>query len=78
MDEYNFAINKELDNINRDKIIFEHELENNRNRMAFMLQNELGKDIDDVLSGKKLVKISFFNKIKYKLKFIFNKIFEIF
>ena len=78
MNTYQNNINKELTNINNDKIIFEHELKTHRDNIAHMLKTDMGKDIDDVLSGKKIVKLSFFEKIKYKTKYYLNILFNTF
>lgn len=78
MNTYQNNINKELTNINNDKIIFEHELKTHRDNIAHMLKTDMGKDIDDVLSGKKIVKLSFFEKIKYKTKYYLNLLFNTF
>lgn len=78
MNTYQNSINKELTNINNDKIIFEHELKTHRDNIAHMLKTDMGKDIDDVLSGKKIVKLSFFEKIKYKTKYYLNILFNTF
>lgn len=78
MNTYQNSINKELTNINNDKIIFEHELKTHRDNIAHMLKTDMGKDIDDVLSGKKIVKLSLFEKIKYKTKYYLNILFNTF
>lgn len=78
METYQNNINKELTNINNDKIIFEHELKTHRDNIAHMLKTDMGKDIDDVLSGKKIVKLSLFEKIKYKTKYYMNILFNTF
>lgn len=78
METYQNNINKELTNINNDKIIFEHELKMHRDNIAHMLKTDMGKDIDDVLSGKKIVKLSFFEKFKYKAKYYINILFNTF
>ena len=78
MNTYQNNINKELTNIINDKFIFEHELKIHRVNIAHMLKTDMGKDIDDVLSGKKIVKLSFFEKIKYKTKYYLNILFNTF
>ena len=45
-----------------------------KNRWAEMLRGNLGKDLDDVLSGKKKVRLTFNEVINYKLRFYKNKI----
>ena len=37
----------------------------------------MGKDIDDVLKGKVKIKLSWKEKMKYKIKYYINKLFEI-
>lgn len=78
MNTYKNSINKELTNINNDKIIFEHELKTHRDNIAHMLKTDMGKDIDNVLSGKKIVTLSFFEKFKYKTKYYLNLLFNTF
>ena len=78
MEEYKTTINKELTAIKNDKIIFEHELSQHRDNIAFMLKNGMGEDMDDVLSGKKIVQIPFWDRVKYKISFFLNKLFNTF
>ena len=78
MEEYKTTIDKELTAIKNDKIIFEHELSQHRDNIAFMLKNGMGEDMDDVLSGKKVVQIPFWERMKYKISFLLNKLFNTF
>jgi hypothetical protein len=73
----NWEINKELSELNKDKKIFKEELEKHKNQMAHLLLNEMGKDIDDVINGNVKIKLSFKEKIKYKLKYFLDKIFSV-
>ena len=74
----NFELNRELNGLKTDIISYEDELKNKREKMAYFLRNELGEDIDNVLNGKVIVKLSFKEKLKYKLKYIIDKIFNTF
>lgn len=78
MDKYIIDTNRELNQLNNDKKIIEMELSNERDRIANLLMGEMGKDIDDVLCGKKVVKLSFFEKVKYKIKFFLDNLFKTF
>ena len=74
----NFQLNRELKGLQSDRKQYEDELKNEREKMAYFLRNELGEDIDNVLNGKVIVKLSFKEKLKYKLKYIIDKIFNTF
>lgn len=75
---YNYEINRELRELNNEKAVNEHYLDKEKQKYALLLKNEMGNDIKSVLNGEKKVKLSFFEKMKYKLKFILDKIFNIF
>lgn len=72
-----WEVNKELSGLNQDKKTFEEELNKHKQQMANMLLNNLGKDIDDVLTGKVKVKLSFGQKLKYKIRYYIDKLFNI-
>lgn len=72
-----WELNRELSEFKRQNMIHEKELSNKRNEMSNLLLNEMGRDMDDVLNGKIKIKLSFFEKIKYKLINIFNRLFNI-
>jgi hypothetical protein len=72
----NWELNRELAEHKKERSLYESELSQTRNNMAHMLLNEMGKDINDVLSGKVQVKLTWKEKIKYKLKFIIDKLFS--
>ena len=64
-----YELNRELRGLKNDKIMTERAVDSEKNRWAEMLKGSLGKDIDDVLSGKKKVKLTFSEVINYKLKY---------
>jgi ribosome recycling factor len=78
MEENVIELNKELKELEKDKVLFEYELRQEQEKMQHFLLGEMGRDIDAVLSGKKTVDISFQERMKYKIKHIFEKIFNIF
>lgn len=72
----NWEINKELSELNKDKKIFKEELEKHKNQMAHLLLNEMGKDIDNVINGMVKVKLTWREKLKYKIKYYVDKMFN--
>lgn len=73
----NWEINRELKEIEKEKEIFSNELSKQRNYISNMLLNEMGEDINNVLNGKVKVKLSWKEKMGYKIKNFFNKLFEV-
>lgn len=71
-------LNREVRNLENDKKMSILAIKNEQEKMARMLRGSMGKDIDDVLSGKVKVKLSFFEKMKYKINFWIDKIFNTF
>ena len=71
-------LNREIKNLENDKRMSVLAIKNEQEKMARMLRGSMGKDIDDVLSGKVKVKLSFFEKMKYKINFWLDKIFNTF
>lgn len=68
--------NKELDGLQRDRLGYKVELEIHQKHLLESLKGEMGKDIQDVLSGKVKVKLSFWQRFQYKLKYILERIFN--
>lgn len=73
----NWEINRELREIEKEKEIFSNELSKQRNYISNMLLNEMGEDINNVLNGKVKVKLSWKEKMGYKIKNFFNKLFDV-
>ena len=73
----NWEIDKELRELNKDKKTFEDELERHKNQMAQLLLNEMGEDINNVINGMVKVKLTRREKLKYKIKYYIDKIFNI-
>lgn len=72
----NWELNRELKEMNKEHDLFMQELSNQRQYMAKMLLNDMGKDMNDVLNGKTKVKMSFWLKLKYKVNYYINKLFN--
>lgn len=73
---YNFELNRELNELNKERISNEISLDKERERLSVLFKNGMGKDIDEVLSGKEKVKLTFSEKMKYKIKYYLDKIFN--
>lgn len=74
MSNIDYELTRETRGLRNDKIMTERAVDYEKNRWAEMLRGNLGKDIDDVLSGKKKVRLTFNEVINYKLRFYKNKI----
>lgn len=70
-----FQINRELRGLNNDKKITELAVKSQQIKWAELLKGNVGKDINDVLSGKVKVKLTFGEIISQKLRNYKNKIF---
>ncbi len=53
----NTDINKELAVLEMERIMSEKAIEGRKNEMANMLLGDMGKDMEDFLSGRKTIKI---------------------
>ena len=73
-----YELAREMRGLKNDKIMTGRAVESEKNRWAEKLKGEVGKDIDDVLSGKKKVKLTFNEAINYKLNYYKNKIKKMF
>lgn len=72
----NSELSKELDGVKRDRLKYKAELDNEKKKMEYLLKNGMGKDIDNVINGKEIVKIPFFSRLKFKFNVFFNKLFN--
>ena len=63
-----FQINRELRGLNNDKKITELAVKSQQIKWAELLKGNVGKDINDVLSGKVEVKLTFGEIISQKLR----------
>lgn len=69
---------REARGLKNDKIMTNRLLDEEQQTMKNSLMGDLGKDMDDVLSGRVKVKLSWKEKIKYKVNFWLNKFFKTF
>ena len=74
---YDWELKIELEEHKNDKSFYENELLSKRVYMSELLKGEMGKDINDVLEGKIIVKLSWKERLKYKIKFYLTKLFEL-
>jgi hypothetical protein len=72
------VLNREKRALDNDKLMTKRALEFQQNLMANELLGSMGNDINDVLSGKVKVKLSFWEKMKYKVNFWIDKLFKLF
>ena len=71
-------VKKELRGLESDRLMAKLAIENERDKYANLLRGNMGKDINDVLSGKVVVKLTAKEKFKYKLKSFFDRLFKMF
>ena len=70
------VIKKELNGLQRDRKGYELELQVHQRHLLESLKGDMGRDIDDVLSGKKKITVPFWQKVKYKIKYFFERLFN--
>ena len=64
--------NREVKNLNIDKQNYERELKSEQLKLLNQLKGDMGKDKKSVLSGEKIVKLSFKDRILYAIKRFFK------
>ena len=74
----NIAANREKRASDNDRLMSRRALNFQQRRIAEELLGDMGKDMDDVLSGKVKVKLPLLMRIKYKINFWIDKLFKIF
>ena len=60
-------LEKELKSLIGERKICETEMKTHQTQISQMLNGYMGQDMKDVLSGKKTIKLSWKQKIKYKI-----------
>jgi hypothetical protein len=78
MEDNTIEVNFELQELEKERASYEYELEMHKEKLKQSLLGDMGKDIDDVLSGNKIVELPQKEKIKYKIKHFFESIFNLF
>lgn len=69
-----YELNRELRETKREQELIQLELSKEHERIANLIRQDIGKDMKEVLSGKKKVTLSFKERMKYILRKIFNTI----
>ena len=77
MENNNCQINRELDELNKEKYYNKLSLEREQERLSNLFKNGMGSDIDNVLSGQEIVKLTFYEKVKYKIRNFLDTLFNI-
>lgn len=67
-------IERELKMLENDKKSGSAALKSEQYRMSRLLLGEMGKDMDEVLSGRKKVRVTWMEKFRYKTKRFLNMI----
>ena len=70
------AVSREKKALDSEKNMSRKALSFQRNKIAEELLGGMGKDMEDVLSGKVKVRLPFLTRLKYKINFFVNKIFK--
>lgn len=74
----NIAANREKRALDNDRLMSRRAINFQQRRIAEELLGDMGKDMDDVLSGKVKVKLPLLMRIKYKINFWINRLFKTF
>ena len=74
----NIAANREKRALDNDRLMSRRAINFQQRRIAEELLGDMGKDMDDVLSGKVKVKLPLLMRIKYKINFWIDKLFKTF
>ena len=72
----NIVANREKQALENDRLMSERALSFQKTKIANELLGDMGKDMTDVLSGKVKVKMPFSSKVKYKVNYWINKLFN--
>lgn len=78
MEDNTVEVNRELREINRERKLYQFELNKEQTKIAQALRSEMGEDMKKVLQGEREVVLPLGVKIKYKVKNFINKIFNTF
>ena len=73
-----YEVERELRGLKADKLMTQRAISSEQDRWARMLKGSLGKDMDDVLSGKKVVKLTNREIFRYKWRRLKNKLLKLF
>lgn len=68
MDSVDYELSREINGYENDKRMTKRAIQSEQVKWKEKLMNEMGRDIDAVTSGKVKVKLSFKEKIHYKIR----------
>lgn len=68
MDSVDYELSREIKGYENDKRMTERAIQSEQLKWKERLMNGMGKDIDNVTSGKVKVKLSFKEKMHYKIR----------
>ena len=62
------TLNREVTSLNSEKKMSALAIKGYQNSISEQLRGSMGQDMNDVLSGKKKVKLSFWQRVNYNIK----------
>lgn len=71
------GVNRELRELENERKLHRIVLKSEQEKIAKMLKGEMGKDMKDVINGRKRVKMPFFQMLKYKINYWLDKLFSV-
>lgn len=71
------GVNRELRELENERKLHKIVLKSEQEKIAKMLKGEMGKDMKDVINGRKRVKMPFFQMLKYKINYWLDKLFSV-
>ena len=74
MEDNTVEVNRELREINRERKLYQFELNKEQTKIAQALRSEMGEDMKKVLQGEREVVLPLSVKIKYKVKNFLQRI----
>lgn len=77
MNDNTYELNKELRGLKNDRKMTERSIAFQQTEIANKLKGEMGNDMMDILNGNKKIEIPLKQKVKFRIKRFFDKLFEI-
>jgi hypothetical protein len=77
MNDNSYELNKELRGLKNDRKMTERSIAFQQTEIANKLKGEMGKDMMDILNGNKKIEIPLKQKVQFRIKRFFDKLFEI-
>lgn len=70
-------LNREYRELENERKLYNRIIKNEQETFAKSLKGSIGRDMEEVLTGKKTVKLSLLEIIKYKISNFLTKLFKI-